>query len=596
MNILKRIEKKAYETLFVATHKNSKILKTKFGKFAIKQTSDLFYLTPYYEPEVLKIINKLENTTFIDIGAHMGIYTIMAGRKNNVVAFEPDVRRFQQLQENVQLNNLPSVTTFNFGCYSRNGDFSFDESSSAIKEDKLTDSTIYAMALDSIRTHLGKIGLIKIDTEGAEYQVLLGAKTILQKHKPSVIFEANEINELEKIKDFLAKFGYMVYQLDERNYLAKVCNDRHDIPNVKTVHHKMRRSAFWRLLKFELLTSKLAWRAVQLYCNHLKYILIDYGLALDGYISKNKKISFESPRLDNISFLINPTNICNAKCVFCAYRKISDKKFVMDFETFKNAVDEFASAGGKFLGLTPTLGEALLDSKLIEKIEYAKKKGLNIRFFTNGFLLNKNDNYKKLIDSGVDNIDISVGDINTKLDAKIYGVSEDLSRERWAGIAKLLDYCFENNCVNKICISFRPLRAPYQIVHDKDFKKFLDYLGKDIDRINFTFSFDNWGGSVIDTDLIGIMKFRRPIKNRVYPCCGLYGLAVLPNGDVRLCGCRAKDTLFDELVVGNIHSQSLANILKSAKVKNLRENFCNGDYPSVCKNCSLYVPLKHFIR
>ena len=43
--------------------------------------------------------------------------------------------------------------------------------------------------------------------------------------------------------------------------------------------------------------------------------------------------------------------------------------------------------GGKRIELTPTVGEALLDTGIFDKIRFAKEQGLVVAFYTNGTLL-----------------------------------------------------------------------------------------------------------------------------------------------------------------------------------------------------------------
>ena len=69
------------------------------------------------------------------------------------------------------------------------------------------------------------------------------------------------------------------------------------------------------------------------------------------------------------------TNICNAKCSFCAYPKVVANKTlqtgIMPFDVFKKAVDEWAVVGGQSLDLTPVVGDPLVDPGLLEKVDYA---------------------------------------------------------------------------------------------------------------------------------------------------------------------------------------------------------------------------------
>src|SRR4029077_10249148 len=64
------------------------------------------------------------------------------------------------------------------------------------------------------------------------------------------------------------------------------------------------------------------------------------------------------------------TNICNAKCTFCAYPKVVANKTlqtgVMSFEVFKKAVDEWAAMGGQSLDLTPVVGDPLVDPGILQ--------------------------------------------------------------------------------------------------------------------------------------------------------------------------------------------------------------------------------------
>jgi hypothetical protein len=65
-----------------------------------------------------------------------------------------------------------------------------------------------------------KIGLIKIDVEGAEPEVLKGSFSILEKHHPKLIIEILKENahHLDIIIELLKPYNYNFQQLDEDNY------------------------------------------------------------------------------------------------------------------------------------------------------------------------------------------------------------------------------------------------------------------------------------------------------------------------------------------------------------------------------------------
>jgi len=78
--------------------------------------------------------------------------------------------------------------------------------------------------LDDLIPEKTPITLIKIDVEGAEYQVLLGATRILKESKPLVIFEfglgASDRygTSPQMILDFFNRFDYGIYSLN--SYLS----------------------------------------------------------------------------------------------------------------------------------------------------------------------------------------------------------------------------------------------------------------------------------------------------------------------------------------------------------------------------------------
>jgi MoaA/NifB/PqqE/SkfB family radical SAM enzyme len=305
---------------------------------------------------------------------------------------------------------------------------------------------------------------------------------------------------------------------------------------------------------------------------------------------------FAHRQLVPTSYLVTGvTNICNAKCTFCAYPKVVANKTlqtgVMSFEVFKKAVDEWAALGGQSLDLTPVVGDPLVDPGILQKVDYAVNKGhlKDVYLTTNAILINKNDTYKKLIDLGIAAVFISTQGANKAVYEKIYGVNH--YDEAMSGIRNLMEYNRSKGEPARIVVRFRNHEKPSQIIRSPDFKKNIQpYLSERV-RVNYTVDFDNWGGTIKPEDMSGNMRLRKlpPLLN--VPCVNLFNFAVRHDGRVRLCGCRLQTNDNDDLVVGNIKDRTLGEISKGDEAWGIIKGFYEGKRPHTCLECTFYQPI-----
>jgi radical SAM protein with 4Fe4S-binding SPASM domain len=289
------------------------------------------------------------------------------------------------------------------------------------------------------------------------------------------------------------------------------------------------------------------------------------------------------------------TNICNAKCSFCAYPKVVTNKTlqtgIMPFDVFKTAVDEWSQAGGTKLDLTPVVGDPLIDPGLLEKVEYAVRqaKMTEVVLTTNAILFNRNKMYERLIDTGIHGICISTQGTSKEMYEKVYGVKH--YDEVISGIHNLLEYNRGKGEPAWIVLRFRNAQKPSQIIRSKDFKERIKpYLSEQV-RVNFTVDFDNWGGTIKAPDMQGTMRLRVLPPPLNIPCQRLFGFSVRHDGNVRLCGCRLTKSDLDDLVVGNIRQKSLKEISQSDAAWKIIEGFYSGNRPETCRECTFYTPI-----
>ena len=150
-----------------------------------------------YEPDETKLIQSFlkESTVFIDIGANMGYYSCLgrsAGLK--VIAIEPLLYNLEYLYANLETNGYYDVEVFPVGLAANTGLatlFGPGTAASLIQDwsGKSTKKRIVPLlTLDVIigDRFAGERLLIKIDVEGAEYEVLKGANNMLTAFPESV--------------------------------------------------------------------------------------------------------------------------------------------------------------------------------------------------------------------------------------------------------------------------------------------------------------------------------------------------------------------------------------------------------------------------
>jgi FkbM family methyltransferase len=205
-----------------------------------------------YEPEVYRLLGTVlrPGDTVLDVGAHIGFFTVLAARivgpGGRVVAFEPEAASHARLLHHVRLNELGNVTLIEQPACERPGEVDFYVHSPGSGGNALWDPALFpgasahgaaarvqrrvATTLDAEAKRLGLSlpKLIKIDTEGAEQRVLEGAAELLQGAVPFVVCELHEFGLLQlgcspqSLRGLMAGFGYETFTLFGDGSLPKL--------------------------------------------------------------------------------------------------------------------------------------------------------------------------------------------------------------------------------------------------------------------------------------------------------------------------------------------------------------------------------------
>lgn len=167
-------------------------------------------------PVVLKHVSPRNGDVFVDVGAGAGKYTLPFSKLGmKVHAFEPNPFSRKLLAIALKLNNL-LATTYPFGLSDSERITTISARGSQSRVDE-GDIKIKIKPLDSFKFE--RIDIIKIDTEGHEANVLLGARETLSKLKPAVILEYHGKKRRRIVENILQSLGYKINDLGYHDLL-----------------------------------------------------------------------------------------------------------------------------------------------------------------------------------------------------------------------------------------------------------------------------------------------------------------------------------------------------------------------------------------
>ena len=187
---------------------------------------EMQYLEGDYEASVERILlsNLRPGTVFYDVGAHIGVFSLVAARnlgvQGSVFAFEPDPSNVRRIKEHVARNQLDAIRIIPKAVSSTNGRLRFQRASfqssmnrGVLVEDASAppESTIEvdSITLDAVAREHALPSLIKIDVEGLEAAVLQGSEEIFKSAKPLLVCEIHHAQASSDVTRWLLAQGYM---------------------------------------------------------------------------------------------------------------------------------------------------------------------------------------------------------------------------------------------------------------------------------------------------------------------------------------------------------------------------------------------------
>lgn len=286
---------------------------------------------------------------------------------------------------------------------------------------------------------------------------------------------------------------------------------------------------------------------------------------------------------------IEPTNICNANCIFCAYQFDKRKKTKIDLTLLAKVVKEFKNIGGKHINLTPFVGEIFVDSNILDKIRLIKEYQFDSIFaYTNALLIHK-FNLEDILNCGLTQLSVSTAPLIKDVYKKIY--RNGSYRQLLVNLKNLLRAFnkIDNKTLERITIEFRSDRSLHECLNTDDFKTYVEpYLSKGI-SVSSLDTYDSWMGMIKESNLLEGMKIKNANFKKPFPCKRLSSIQITANGDVRLCGCRYNNKAEEDIFsLGNVKDISILEAYNSPKAKDLKRSFFQNNIPDECEQCSWY--------
>ena len=196
-----------------------------------------------YETETTRLFESLikPGMVIVDVGAHVGYYSLLAARlvgpTGKVYSFEPDPDNHSLLLKNIEYNGYHNIRAVNYAISNRLGsatlyNTALDSGRHSIYQHGLPQRgtvTVDTTPMDTFLEGEGwpRIGLVKIDVEGAELDVLMGMEQLIGRSPEiNLIVEFNPrlledagVNPSEFL-DIPRAWSFTTYCIDEKRGAA----------------------------------------------------------------------------------------------------------------------------------------------------------------------------------------------------------------------------------------------------------------------------------------------------------------------------------------------------------------------------------------
>lgn len=193
-----------------------------------------------------------ENMVCVDLGSNIGYYAVIEsniiGESGKIFAIEPSPVNFPILRLNLENQKKNNFLAYNIAIGDKNEDMEFIISTksnwSKIRmnneninsADKIIKIPVKTLDSFVIENNITKIDILRMDVEGFEYNIILGANNVLEKYKPKIFVEIHKMylgkEKTCEIFNDLKNKGYEIKYYIPRIYDSPIIGKLEDIKKI----------------------------------------------------------------------------------------------------------------------------------------------------------------------------------------------------------------------------------------------------------------------------------------------------------------------------------------------------------------------------
>ena len=216
---MKNIKKQKYKHGIFSYYENDKYIGKSLSEYGEWSEAEVNLIK--------QLVNNNEN--IIEVGSNIGTHTIpLAKHVSNggqIFAFEPQSQNYKLLLDNINDNEIKNVEVSKLALSSKEGEAfmnKFDENKTSNFGDarifsdnnenyeKVPVKTLDQIYYDKTQENFS-VKLIKCDTQGQELNIIIGAKKIIDKYKPYLYVENDDVHTSKNLIEKIKSMGYVMF-------------------------------------------------------------------------------------------------------------------------------------------------------------------------------------------------------------------------------------------------------------------------------------------------------------------------------------------------------------------------------------------------